>query len=252
MVSSIRSVMVVGATQGTGIHAVRRLVDKGCAVTVVARSAEKAQRVFQGVNVSSTFADVTRVDTLKPALFHGVDAVIWTVGVTQRPAPEALIRATEYDAVRSFLSAAAAAGFAGQFVYMTSIGVQRGSAAGALLNLIKRNTLRWRREAEAVIRASRLPYTIVRAGVLNDQPASARTIVFDQQPRGASFRYRISRADVAHVLVEALSQRQMINTSFNIYWGDAAPDKISSRALNALVPDERAMQAAPGAKGFAR
>lgn len=239
MVSNIRSVMVVGATQGTGVHVVHRLLERGYAVTVLARSVEKAQRVFQGVNVSSRFADVARADTLTPALFGGVDAVIWTVGVTKRPAPEALIRATEYDAVRSFLSAAAAAGFSGRFVYMTSIGVQRASAAGALLNLIKRNTLLWRRQAEAVIRASRLPYTIVRAGVLNDQAASAREVVYDQQPRGASFSYRISRADVAQVLVEALSQRQTVNTSFNIYWGDQAREKISTRALEALMADER-------------
>lgn len=237
MARNIRSVMVVGATQGTGVHVVHHLVQKGYAVTVLARSVEKAQRVFQGLNVSSRFVDVSRADTLKPALFEGVDAVIWTVGVTQRPAPEALIRATEYDAVRSFLSVATAAGYAGQFVYMTSIGVERGSAAGTLLNLIKRNTLLWRRQTEAVIRTSRLPYTIVRAGVLNDQPANPRGVVFDQQPRGASFRYRISRADVAQVLVAALSQRQMVNASFNIYWGDAAPEKISTRALDALVAD---------------
>jgi uncharacterized protein YbjT (DUF2867 family) len=107
--------------------------------------------------------DVTRSDTLSSAV-KDIAHLIFTAGVATGPAREKRIVATEYQGVLNILATARQAGFTGRFLYMTSIGVTRPSFSAALLNLVKGNTLRWRRRVEDEIRTSGVDYTIIRAG----------------------------------------------------------------------------------------
>jgi uncharacterized protein YbjT (DUF2867 family) len=149
----------------------------------------------------------------------GVDHVVLTVGVTKRPAGERLVKATEYDGTLNVLDAARAAGLRGRFVYMSAVGTTTSSALSVLLNLIKGNTLRWRRRAEERIRASGLAYTIVHAGILRDAPAGRRPVEIGQRGYPMALRYRIGRADVADVIVRALRHPRAANTTFDAVWG---------------------------------
>src|SRR2546428_2947714 len=126
-------VLVIGATQGTGLILSGLLLRDGYRVRALARNVARARaRLHPAVEVLS--GDVTQPATL-PAAFRDVDHAIFTVGVTKRPAGEALVRATEYEGLKNVLEAAKAGSLSGRFLYMTSIGVTRRSWAARLLNL---------------------------------------------------------------------------------------------------------------------
>jgi len=166
-----------------------------------------------------------------------VDHVIFTAGVARRPAGEDLIVATVYEGMKSTLAAAADVGLRGRFLYMTAIGVTRSSVAGALLNLVKRNTLHWRRRAEDEIRASELLYTIVRAGVLTNAPGGRRAIEVSQEDYPLTPRYRIARADVAETLVRALGHPATSRTTFDVVQGRGERRERWEALFDRLKPD---------------
>lgn len=218
-------VLVIGATQGTGREVVRRLLRDGYRVRVLARTPAKAVAAF-GDAVEVREGDLTRPETLLPAV-RGADHVVVTAGVTKRPAPESLVRATEFDGTVNVVRAAREAGLRGRLVYMGAIGTTRWSPLAFLLNLIKGNTLRWRRRAEAEIRASGLAYTIVHSGILSDAAAGGRGVEIGQRNLPMWPRYRISREDVAEVIVRALRDPRTRNASFDAVWsrGHGRPER---------------------------
>ena len=148
--------------------------------------------------------DLTKADTLPPVL-RNVDRIVFTAGAPSgRYAPESLVKATDYDGVIDTLAAAQGTAFRGRFVYLNSIGIKTPSLAGFLLNLLKRNTLLWRRCVEDKIRSSGLDYTIIRVGFLLDRPGGERAVNVSQGALPLAFRNRIARADVAEAFVAAM------------------------------------------------
>ena len=228
-------VLVIGATQGTGYQIASRLLQEGYRVRGLARNEAKAKRTLSS-RVEVVVGDITKADTLPDAV-KDVDHVIFTAGVTQRPAGERLITATEYEGVKNAITAARNTGFKGRFLYMTSIGVTKYSLAATLLNLIKRNTLKWRRFAEDEIRRSGLDYTIVRAGFLTNGPGGRRAIEVSQRVYPLALKYRISRADVAETFVQALKHPQTRRTTFEVVWGRARERKDCNVLFGELIPD---------------
>ncbi|MDP9347886.1 MAG: NAD(P)H-binding protein, partial [Gemmatimonadota bacterium] len=164
----------------------------------------------------------TRPDTLSAAV-AGADHLILTVGVTKRPAPERLVKSVEYDGTLYILEAAQSAGLRGRFMYMSAIGTTKGSILSFGLNLIKGNTLRWRRRAEDEIRRSGLDFTIVHSGILSSAPAGQRAIRISRDPLPMSLAYRISRGDVAEVFVQALRHSATRRTTFDAVWTRGKP-----------------------------
>ena len=145
--------------------------------------------------------------------------------------------ATDYDGIKNTLAAGQQAGFLGRFLYMTSIGVAQSSLSATLLNLIKRNTLLWRRRAENEIRRSDLPYTIVRAGFLTNTRPGTRAIEVSQHEYPLAFMYRIARADVAEVFVRALEHPSTLRTTFDVVWGKGTERKPWNVLFNRLTRD---------------
>lgn len=228
-------VLVIGATQGTGLHIVRRLLRDGYAVRVLARDPARAKVVLSS-EVEIVRGDVTQANTLAAAM-PGVDHVVLTAGVTHRPAGERLVRATVYDGTMHTLEAARNAGLPGQFLYMSALGTTRGSWLGFLLNRIKGNALKWRRLAAEEIRGSGLSYTIIRAGILTNAPAGQRAIEISQNEYPMAPRYWVSRADVAEVFVQALRHPRTRNTSFDVVSTPGQPSRDWSALFAGLVPD---------------
>ena len=228
-------VLVIGATRGTGFLIAGLLLRDGYRVLAVARSETKARtRLDPAVEVLQ--GDITQPATLAGA-FGDVDHAIFTAGVTQRPSGEGLVRATEFEGVRNVLAAAKSAGFAGRFLYMTSIGVTRRSLAAAVLNLVKGNTLKWRLLAESEIRKSGLDYTIVRAGLLTNDPGGRKPVEVAQNDYPLTVRYRISRADVAEVFVRALQDPRTRRTTFDVVSGKEAEPSRWETLFAGLKPD---------------
>jgi uncharacterized protein YbjT (DUF2867 family) len=228
-------VLVIGGTRGTGFLIAHLLLQDGYRVRALARNEAEAKRKL-GTEVQVVAGVVTKPETL-PAAAKGMDHIIFTAGVTKRPAGERLVRATEYDGVRNTLGAAARAGFGGRFLYMTSIGVTKSSLAATLLNLVKRNTLQWRSRAEDEIRRSGLPYTIIRAGFLTNARAGTRAIEVSQRDYSLTVKYRIARADVAEVFVQTLKHLTTSRTTFEAVWGDGAVREDWGVLFSRLKPD---------------
>src|SRR5713101_554814 len=111
-------VLVIGATQGTGYLVVNLLLRDGYQVRALARNEAKAKEKLSST-VEIVVGDITKPNTL-PSAVKDVDHIIFTAGVTQRPANERLIIATEYQGLKNALAAGGDAGFTGRFLYMTS------------------------------------------------------------------------------------------------------------------------------------
>jgi len=205
---------VIGATQGTGNQIAKLLLRDGYRVRALARNEANAKAKLNSA-VEIMPGDITKPNTL-PGAMKDADCIIFTAGVTQRPASERLIVATEYEGVKNTLAAARDAAFNGRFLYMTSIGVTKSSLVATLLNLVKRNTLKWRKLAEEQIRRSGFDYTIIRAGFLTNSPGGRRAIEVSQREYPLGFKYRISRADVAEVFIQALKHPITRRTTFEV------------------------------------
>ncbi|HEV2148934.1 MAG TPA: SDR family oxidoreductase [Longimicrobiaceae bacterium] len=228
-------VLVVGATRGTGRIVAQRLLQDGHPVRVVARNPARAIEVL-GSGIEVVEGDVTRPASLVPAL-ERVGHVVYTAGVTHRPAGEAIVKATVYDGVLNAIAAAKAAGFGGRFLLMGAVGTTRGSPLSFCLNLIKGNTLRWRRRAEEALRGSGLEYTIVHAGILTDSPPGLRAVELGQAHHRMWPWHRIGRADAAEVLVQALGRPEARNATFDAVWAGGGSPRGWDEAFRDLEAD---------------
>ena len=236
MTASSGLVLVVGGTRGTGLLIAQLLFQRGYRVRVLARDPVRA-RADLGEGVEVVAGDITEPETLPPAV-QGADHIVFTAGARSgRYAPESLVKATDHDGVLNTLAAARSVGFAGRFVYLNSIGIATWSVSAMLINLLKRNTLVWRRRVEHEIRASGVDYTIIRVGFLTNTPAGQRAVEIGQDALALSPRRRIARADVAEAFVAALSHPQASRATFEIVWGKAKPREDWPTALNRLKPD---------------
>jgi uncharacterized protein YbjT (DUF2867 family) len=87
---------------------------------------------------------------------------------------------------------------------MNSIGIKTRSVSAWLINLLKRNTLVWRRKVEEELRASGVNYTIIRVGFLTNGPGGRFRIRIGQDELPLSPRHKIAREDVAEAFIRAL------------------------------------------------
>lgn len=233
-------VLVIGGTRGTGYLIAERLIARGTPVRVLARRPDRATRLF-GTLADIVQGDLTKPDTLPPAITDARAIVLTAGSRSGYPASESRVRSTDFDGVRHVISATRDAGFAGRLLYMTSMGVTVPSFAARLLNLYKGNTLVWRRRAEDEIRAGGFDYTIVRAGFLLNSSGGRHALTLTQDPLPLSLRYRIARADVAEVFVAALESSAASRVTFDLFW--AGRGRVVPDLLERLQPD-----ASPGEK----
>lgn len=230
-------VLVIGGTRGVGLLIARLLHERGYNVRVLARDSARATAEM-GPSFEIAAGDLTKADTLFPAMAD-VDHVIFTAGAPSgRYAPESLVKAIDYQGVVDTLAAARQAGFEGRFVYLNSIGIATPSLAGTLINLLKRNTLVWRRRAEDDIRTSCLDYTIIRVGFLLNRPGGKHAVIVGQNAFPLAFRHRIARADVAEAFIEAMRHPRATRATFEIMWGKGPRRESWGSLLEKLKPDK--------------
>ncbi len=206
-------VVVFGATGRTGRLVLEELGRRPAfAVRAVARDPAAAQADATLAGLAQWVpGDVTRAATLATAL-RGARYVICTVGATERSGPNSP-EFVDYGGVRSLAAAARDAGVA-QFVLVSSMGVESGGGVvGWFLNLLSGDALEWKQRGEQALRASGVPYTIVRPGGLTDKPGGRAGVRFQQGDQGMG---SIPRADVAAVVVATLGEVDAIGRTFEI------------------------------------
>lgn len=228
-------ILVIGGTSGTGLLIARRLFREAYPVRILARDPDRARLPERGVEIVR--GDLTRPETLLPAV-DGVDHIIFTAGVASgRYAPERLVRQTDYQGVLETLTAARRTGFHGRFLYMNSIGIKTRSLSAWLLNLLKRNTLVWRRKVEEELRASGVDYTIIRVGFLTNQPGGNYQIRIGQEELPLSPRHKIAREDVAEAFLRALHNPNTSRRTFEIVQASEPGPTEWEECFARLAPD---------------
>jgi len=208
MSESRKTVLVVGSTGSIGHLVVEEAVRRGYVVRALVRTPSKARRFPAQVEVIS--GDVTRPETLTAAV-EGVDAIVFTLG--SDGAGKVGAETVDYGGVRNILCALGSQ--KPRIALMTSIGVTNREGS------YNRSTEAhdWKRRSERLVRASGLPYTIVRPGWFDYNGPNEHKLLFlqgDRRQAGDPSDGVISRRQIAEVLVQSLSSNSASRKTFEL------------------------------------
>ncbi|AHK34537.1 NAD-dependent epimerase/dehydratase [Rhodococcus opacus PD630] len=185
---SANPVLIVGASGSIGRLAVDEALREGFETRALVRDRNQSSLFPEGTRV--VVGDFTQPDSLTEAL-EGVTGVVFTHG-TYGGADEA--ERVNYGAVRNVLNALKKPA---RIALMTTIGVTKPTPGHD-----------WKRRGERLVRASGLPYTIVRPGWFDyNEPDQHHLVMMQGDTRWASDPSDgvIARRQIAEVLIGSLS-----------------------------------------------
>lgn len=146
-------ILVTGGTGFVGSHLIKRLRKENLPVRAVVRNPDKAsQLVDLGVDVVQ--GDISDTTSLERAT-AGIERVVHLVGIIQETAG-ATFQGVHVDATRNLLDAAKKAGVL-HFFFQSALGTRPGAQS-------RYHRTKW--EAEELVRASGIPFTILRPSLL--------------------------------------------------------------------------------------
>jgi uncharacterized protein YbjT (DUF2867 family) len=212
------TVLVVGATGSIGRLVVEDALRRGYVVRALVRTPDKARRI--PAPARAVVGDVTRPETLRDAV-EGVDAVVFTLG--SQGSGKVGAEAVDYGGVRNVLAALQSRRV--HIALMTAIGVT--DRAGSYNRTTEAHD--WKRRSERLVRASGLPYTIVRPGWFDCNAADQHRLDLlqgDRRHAGNPGDGVIARRQVAQVLVASLGSAAASRKTFELVaeHGPAADD----------------------------
>ncbi|HPF27779.1 MAG TPA: SDR family oxidoreductase [Steroidobacteraceae bacterium] len=223
-------VLVVGATGRSGPAMLAALKQEGYTnIRALVRDVEKAKAQL-GDGIELVQADVRDAASLDRAMV-GVTYIISALGSNTFNDPTNSPEFVDYEGVRNLAQAAKKAGVA-QFVQVSSLGVSR--AKEHPLNRFGR-VMEWKAKGEEALRASGVPYTLVRAGGLQDTPGGEAGIQVTQGDTVVTGQ--ITRADVAMVCVKALHDPASRDKTFEIIAGEKGATVDWASFFSRLQPD---------------
>jgi len=188
MAKEMSTVFVVGATGSIGRLVVAGALDVGYQTRALVRDPARAGQLPEGAKV--VVADLTDPGTLREAV-AGVTGIVFTHGSHGDARAAEMV---DYGAVRNVLNVLTSPT---RIALMTAIGVTKHTAGHD-----------WKRRGERLVRASGLPYTIVRPGWFDyNEPDQHRLVMLQGDTRWASDPSDgvVSRAQIAQVLVASLT-----------------------------------------------
>ncbi len=220
-----QSILVIGGTGQTGRHITQKLLQRGDAVRVLARNITVAQK-RPGSQVEVVAGDITQASSVASAMRDMQGCVIIVESANSDSASNSPER-VHYEGTRHVLAAAAES--KAQIVLVTQIYVTRPDRYPEV-----RTIIHWRRLAEQAVRASGLPYTIVRPSWLTSEPGGRSAIRFEQGDTGDG---QISREDVAEVCVQSLLIPEAQGKTFEIYNEAGKPPQAWDTLFRHLIGD---------------
>lgn len=206
--------VVIGAGGKCGQLCVERLLENGGLVRAVGRDVEKLKAALgEREKLSFAAADVSKPETLKECLVNAR-------GVIYAASGKGYFSAAEVDnkGVARVAAAAKAAG-AKRVVLISSCLVttkHRFNPIRLLLNNMRYGLMDEKLAGEATLRASGMPFTIVRPGGLTNVEGGKAVLSYSQGDLPARAPGMVSRADVASICVAALSASAAKDTTFEI------------------------------------
>ena len=199
---------VVGSAGSIGRLVVDEAIRQGHKVRALARTSGKARQLPPEAQV--VIGDVTKPETLVDAV-EGIDAVVFTLG--SDGAGRVGAESVDYGGVRNVLSALGSR--PARIALMTSIGVTDRN--GAYNRATEAHD--WKRRSERLLRASGLPYTIIRPGWFdNNRPDEHRLVLLQGDTRWAGDPSDgvVARRQIAEVLVRSLSSDHALRKTFEL------------------------------------
>lgn len=224
------TVLVVGATGSIGRLVVEEALRQGHKVRALVRNAAKAKRLLPP-EVEIVVGDVAMAETLDPAV-DGVGAIILTVNADNQG--KAAAEASYYGGVRDILAAIGSRSV--RIALMTAIGVTERLGHYNRVN----EGHDWKRRAERLVRASGLPYTIVRPGWFDCNAPDQQRIVMlqgDRRHAGTPEDGAIARRQIAETLVGSLTSKAALRKTFELVAENGAAQDCLEPLLAALDAD---------------
>ncbi len=225
------TIAVTGATGFVGRHIVTQLLGAGYSVRALARSTEKAARVFDQANIDRgriaiCEGSLENPDTLRH-LIEGSDGCIHLVGIIRETRGQSFEQ-VHVDGTQAIVQACRQHQPGMRYVHMSALGVGPDKRAGY------RDT---KHRAEKIVRGSSLQWTIIRPGLIHGPDGEFTQMAVDWV-RGKAPPYLFlpyfSRwkhdgfgfeapsvapvfvDDVARVFVEALSKENTIGRAYDL------------------------------------
>ncbi|MFF4259356.1 SDR family oxidoreductase [Streptomyces sp. NPDC001663] len=217
---NITDVLMVGATGSIGQLAVRAAERHGLRPRALVRDLRRAERLLPGV-------ELVQGDLEDPASLHhavsGADAIVLTHGSGGDSRPDARAH-VDYGGVRNILEALD--GAQPRVALMTSVYATRSDIPGATP---------WKRRSERLLRASGLPYTIVRPGWFDHTGPTQRRLVLEQ---GGTADGGIARDQIAETLVRSLLTGTALGKTFELIATEGEEPSDWTGLFGALKSDE--------------
>lgn len=206
MNSNPGTLLVVGATGSIGRLVVAEALSAGYSVRALVRAPVGA-RVLPP-EAEQMVGDPTKPETLKEAV-AGIDSIIFTHGSSGGRDAETV----DYAGVQNVLSALG--DHKARITLMTAIGVTE--RLGAYNKATGAHD--WKRRSERLVRASGLPYTIVRPGWFDyNAPDQHRLVLLqgDRRHAGTPADGVVARRQIAEVLVHSLGSPFALRKTFEL------------------------------------
>ena len=214
--------LCVGATGSIGVHVVEVALAAGWRVRVLLRDARQARQFPAGVEAVA--GELTRRESLGPAV-AGVGAIVFTHGSNgAAPGPEAV----DYGVVRNVLLALGPT--RPRIALMSTIGATD-----------RKGWHDWKRRGERLVRASGLPYTIVRPSWFDYNAADQLKLVMlqgDTRLTGTPRDGQISRRQLAQVLVRSLRSAAALRKTLELN-AEHGPEQADYDPLFAALEADR-------------
>ena len=213
---------VIGSRRGTGLAITRQLAAAGEHVRAISRNPPPA-----GAFVEPFVADVTDPASLARAFAGDLDAVFFTVDATggmgdhQLFGSRSAIRAVTYQGCVNAIEAVAAAPSRPAFILLSVMGVDQGSLVWTMLNIVKTGSKRNVLDRELALKASGVPYVILRAPRLTDAPGGDVPIAATP-PEHKLASMSLPRADLARTMIKA-AQRAPRASTWDIFPDPSGP-----------------------------
>ncbi len=212
-------ILVTGGTGFVGSHLIRRMRKEGLSVRALVRKPETS-RDLKDLGVEAVPGDISDRASLEKAAM-GVERVIHLVGIIQE-APGVTFKGVHVEGTKNLLEAAKKAGVR-HFLYQSALGTRPGAKS-------KYHKTKW--EAEELVRASSIPFTILRPSLIygpGDQFTLRLAEIIRQSPvlpvigSGRSKIQPLFIDDAVSCLVKSVTSDSFLNEIYEI----GGPEQLS-------------------------
>jgi len=200
------SILIFGATSGTGFEAAGILKARGDQVSALVRAQSSTDRL-EALGVDTIRGDV--MDT--PSVDAAFDAAEPRAVIVSLGGKRGVAARPDWDGARNVIDAAKKAGVR-RLLMVTAIGTgdSRSAVAPKVLEVLG-EILEYKTRAEDYLVSSGLDYTILRPGGLTSDPATGTAIRTDDH----SVMGVITRADLARLVVDCLDDESTIGRTYH-------------------------------------